>query len=62
MPQFPEINVPGTGDLYARFVTAQGTIYVGTANPDEGDEAPVGFQLPNSSLLNTAAISWMEMY
>lgn len=28
MPQFPEINVPGSGNLYARFVTAQGTIVV----------------------------------
>ena len=28
MPQFPEINVPGEGALYARFVTAQGTIVI----------------------------------
>ena len=27
-PQFPEINVPGTGDLYARFVTSQGNVIV----------------------------------
>ena len=25
---FPEVQVPGTGDLYARFVTTQGTIVV----------------------------------
>ena len=27
-PKFPELNVPGTGDLYARFVTSQGNVMI----------------------------------
>lgn len=54
MPQFPEINVAGQGDLYARFVTAQGNIIIRL----EEQRAPN--TVKNFVGLATGAMAWKD--
>jgi peptidyl-prolyl cis-trans isomerase A (cyclophilin A) len=53
-PNFPEINVPGEGDLYARLYTTQGPIVVRL----EEQRAPV--TVKNFVGLATGAIAWQD--
>jgi peptidyl-prolyl cis-trans isomerase A (cyclophilin A) len=53
-PNFPAINVPGTGDLYARFYTTQGNIVVKL----EEKRAPK--TVSNFVGLATGAMAWTD--
>ncbi len=53
-PKFPEINVPGNGDLYARLVTGQGTVVVQLA------EAAAPNTVKNFVGLATGTVTWTD--
>ena len=53
-PQFPPINVPGTGQLYARFHTTQGAIIV------QLEEQGAPRTVANFVALATGSIDWKD--
>ena len=54
MPQFPEINVPGQGALYARLITPKGTIVIRL------EEKLAPNTVKNFVGLATGAMSWRD--